>query len=102
MIKTFKVKHGMNFDPSLFEKAVKVAQYALENGLVSTAAVKHIGLKSEIANQIVRKYRCSHPNFVSRLYSGFRRKWKAYYWRNSGQWIRKKMHKVGSKTTKRT
>jgi putative transposase len=56
MIKTFKVKHGVSFEPSLFEKAIKVAQYALENGLVSTKAIKHIGLKSEIANQIVRKY----------------------------------------------
>lgn len=56
MIKTFKVKHGVSFEPPLFEKAIKVAQYALENGLVSTKAVKHIGLKSEIANQIVRKY----------------------------------------------
>lgn len=56
MIKTFKVKHGVSFEPSLFEKAIKVAQFAFENGLVSTKAVKHIGLKSEIANQIVRKY----------------------------------------------
>ena len=56
MIKTFKVKHRVDFDPSLFEKAVKVAQFALQNGLVSTKDVKHIGLKSEIANQIVRKY----------------------------------------------
>jgi putative transposase len=56
MIRTFKVKHHVDFDPSLFEKAVKVAQFAFENGLVSTKAVKYIGLKSEIANQIIRKY----------------------------------------------
>ncbi len=41
MIKTFKVKHGVSF---------KVAQFAFENCLVSTKAVKHAGLKSEIAN----------------------------------------------------
>lgn len=56
MIRTFKVKHNVDFEPSIFDKAIKVAQYALEKGLVSTKAVKHIGLKSEIANQIIRKY----------------------------------------------
>lgn len=56
MIKTFKVKHHANFEQSLFEKAVLVAKFALENGYVSSATVKHFGLKSEISNQIIRKY----------------------------------------------
>lgn len=56
MILTFKVKHGLQLDPSLFEKAINVANYALVHGYVSTKDVKHFGLKSEISNQIVRKY----------------------------------------------
>jgi len=56
MILTFKVKHKLQLDHSLFENAVKVAQFAIEHGSCSTKSVKQFGLKSEIANQIIRKY----------------------------------------------
>ena len=56
MILTYKVKHGLQLDPSLFMKAIAVAHFALKNGFCSTAVVKHLGLKSAIANQILRKY----------------------------------------------
>jgi len=56
MLKTYPVKHGMNLDPSLFEKAQQVALYAQEHGDCSSKCVKHIGLHSGIACQILRKY----------------------------------------------
>jgi len=56
VILTFKVKHKLQLDHSLFENAVKVAQFAFEYGSCSTKSVKQFGLKSEIANQIIRKY----------------------------------------------
>ena len=56
MILTFKVKHKLQLEHSLFEKAVKVAQFAFEHGYVSTKNVKHIGLHSCISCQIIRKY----------------------------------------------
>jgi putative transposase len=58
MILTFKVKHGLQLDPSLFEKAIKVAQFACEHkgeGM-SSATVKQFGLHSHISNQLVKKY----------------------------------------------
>lgn len=59
-IKTFKVKHGKNFD-ELLEKACLVAVFALKQKLEDKKSptskdVKAIGLKSEISNQILRKY----------------------------------------------
>lgn len=56
MILTYKIRHGKNFTEEL-RRAKKVAQYALLNrDKLSTSFVKHFGLKSVIANQILRKY----------------------------------------------
>ena len=54
MIKTFKVKHNMDFSKEI-EKAKAIAKFALKNHCTSSAQVKHFGLKSIISNQIIRK-----------------------------------------------
>lgn len=54
MIKTFKVKHNTDFSKEL-EKAKAVAQFALKTHCTSSSQVKQFGLKSIIANQIIRK-----------------------------------------------
>ncbi len=59
LIKTFKVKHHKKDFENMFQKAYEVALYAKSQQGIKTPTskdVKGIGLKSEISNQILRKY----------------------------------------------
>jgi len=56
MILTYKVKHNKNFSNKL-SIAKKIADFAIQNrNKLSTKYISHLGLKSVIANQILRKY----------------------------------------------
>ncbi|MFA5599025.1 MAG: transposase [Phenylobacterium sp.] len=56
MILTYKIKHDTNFTQQLCQ-AKKVAEFAIKNrDKLSSKFVAHIGLKSVISNQILRKY----------------------------------------------
>lgn len=55
MILTYKVRHCQDYGEEL-RMAKQVADHAVRHRTFSSKDVKHIGLKSMIANQILRKY----------------------------------------------
>ena len=55
MILTVKVKHGLDLSDQ-FDKGMKIALFAVKTRSCSSKDVSHFGLKSIIANQVLRKY----------------------------------------------
>jgi putative transposase len=59
MILTYKIRHGGDFSDEL-RKAEQVATFALKTRSQSSHDVRHLGLKSIISNQVLRKISRNH------------------------------------------
>ena len=55
MILTYRIRHDGDFGDEL-RRARQVADFAVKTGALSSRDVRHLGLKSMISNQVLRKY----------------------------------------------